>query len=125
MSGKGGRNMQISREAATVNVTEASPRVASAQNAHAVQAAPVSEEKAGPSASHEEIAKSVDNVRKQLDLMKETNVQMEFDKDIDRVIVKYVSASTGELVNQIPSEKFVEFEKEFVKTIGLLFDQKA
>ncbi|MGB8954075.1 MAG: flagellar protein FlaG [Tumebacillaceae bacterium] len=68
---------------------------------------------------------SLDRLQKQLTLMKETNFQMDYDQEIDRVVIKYTSKSTGEVISQIPSEKFVEIEKAFIKTIGLLFDQKA
>ena len=71
----------------------------------------------------ESVELSIDNVQRQLSLMKETNVHMEYDKDIHRVLVKYTNPS-GEVVRQIPTEKFVEFEKAFVKTLGLLFDRK-
>ena len=77
-----------------------------------------------PNQHDKDVLKSVDSLQKQLERMQETRVQMEFDKEIDRVIVKYVNQNDGEVVSQIPSEKFVAFEKEFVKTVGLLFDMK-
>lgn len=84
---------------------------------------------AGPSdpklKSTEQIEQRVNNLQKQLQSMQDTQVQMEYDKEIDRVIVRYVSHTSGEVVRQIPTEKFVDFEKEFVKMVGLLFDEKA
>jgi uncharacterized FlaG/YvyC family protein len=76
-------------------------------------------------ATAEHIDASLNRINKQLEELQDTKVQMEYDKDIDRVIVRYSSRTTGEVVNQIPSEKFVQFEKEFVKAIGLLFDKKV
>lgn len=70
------------------------------------------------------VENSVSNVKKSLELMKETNFQVEYDQDIDRVIVKYMN-TYGEVMRQVPTQDFVEFEKAFIKTIGLLFDQKA
>jgi uncharacterized FlaG/YvyC family protein len=75
--------------------------------------------------SPEQIEQRVNNLQKQLQTIHDTQFQMEYDKEIDRVIVRYVSHTSGEVVRQIPSEKFVDFEKEFVKMVGLLFDQKA
>ncbi|KEO84076.1 hypothetical protein EL26_06325 [Tumebacillus flagellatus] len=62
---------------------------------------------------------------KYLQQMNESQVQINYDEEIDRVIVKYVSPTNGEVINQIPSKDFVDFEKEFVKTIGLLFDKSV
>ncbi|MBL0385534.1 flagellar protein FlaG [Tumebacillus sp. ITR2] len=73
----------------------------------------------------EQIEASFNRIQKQLQDMQDTKVQMDYDKDLDRVIVKYSSRTTGEMIHQIPSEQFVEFEKEFVKSVGLLFDKKV
>ncbi|PWK16167.1 flagellar protein FlaG [Tumebacillus permanentifrigoris] len=73
----------------------------------------------------EQVTDGMARLRKKLEEMQGTKVQMNYDKDIDRVIIRYTSQSTGEVVHQIPTEKFVEFEKEFIKSVGLLFDHKA
>ncbi|MGZ4107495.1 MAG: flagellar protein FlaG [Tumebacillaceae bacterium] len=75
--------------------------------------------------SKDTVTASVDSVKKHLENMQQTQVELSFDNDLNRVIVKYVDKDNGQVESQIPSEKFVEFAKEFTKTIGLLFDQKV
>lgn len=75
--------------------------------------------------SQETVEQSVKSVQKQLDVVQHSTVHLDYDKEIDRVIVKFVNDSTGEMERQIPSEDFVAFQKAFVHTIGLLFDHKA
>lgn len=106
-------HMQIQPDAGKVGITS-SP--GTAQQTSPSQEAIQSE---GPS-----VEQSVTSMQKSLDLMKETNFQVEFDRDIDRVVVKYTN-TFGEVVRQVPTKDFVEFEKEFVRTIGLLFDKRA
>lgn len=76
-------------------------------------------------ATKEQLDASFNRLQKKLEDMQDTKVEMNYDKDIDRVIIRYSSRATGEVINQIPTEKFVEFEKEFDKVIGLLFDHKV
>lgn len=74
--------------------------------------------------SQQQVDQSIKALQKHLEQVKDTSMQMEYNDEIDRVIVKFVHNSNHEVVSQIPSKKFVEFSKEFVKTCGLLFDQK-
>jgi len=72
-----------------------------------------------------EINDRLDALQKHLQQQQDvTNVQLEYNKDIDRVVVRYVSATSGEVVQQFPTARLVEFEKEYMRTIGLLFDIK-
>lgn len=98
---------------------------ASAQPAVPVQTEQGVTPVAGQKDTQHDVLSSVKNMQKNLNMMNDTSFQIDYDKDIDRVIVKYVSLESGQVVSQIPSKEFVNFEKEFVKTIGLLFDKKA
>jgi len=73
--------------------------------------------------SSDQIEKSTDALQKKLE-QADSDVQLEYDKDLNKVIVKYVSPMSGEIVRQIPSEKVVQFEREYMKMVGLLFDHK-
>jgi len=64
-------------------------------------------------------------VKKHFDLPSDVRFQMEFDKDINRLIVRYIDKANGEVVRQIPEEKVVEFQKAFVNTLSILFDKKV
>jgi uncharacterized FlaG/YvyC family protein len=124
--------MQIQRDVLTPMVDTNATSMAKSIQSEALKTATVQAEgqpfskqdqqQSGP--RHEEVQRSVDLLQKQLTRMRDTSFQLEFDKEIDKVIVKFTSRETGEIVRQIPSEKFVNFEKEFVRTIGLLFDIK-
>lgn len=70
------------------------------------------------------IEQTVKRVKKYVDIMKEARVQMNYDEELDRVIIKYLSDG-GEIINQIPSKDFISFEREFVRSLGLLLDKKA
>lgn len=109
--------MQIKQSPVNLDAVKTSQVAAMQTNGQAVPENPAN----GP----EDVTASVENVQKKLDIMKDLSFQVEYNEDIDRVIVKYRNRDTGEVVSQIPSEKFVEFEKEFVKTIGMLFDRKV
>lgn len=113
--------MQILRETGMTMAPESAAVMVGMREAGFVPA--FQADRAVPSYTTESVEQSIDNVQRQLNLMKETNVHMEYDKDIHRVLVKYTNTA-GEVVRQIPTEKFVEFEKAFVKTLGLLFDLK-
>lgn len=114
--------MQILRETGMAMAPESAAVMTGMREAGYVPAA--SANRGVTSYSAESVEQSIDNVQRKLSLMKETNVHMEYDKDIHRVLVKYTN-DAGEVVRQIPTEKFVEFEKAFVKTLGLLFDLKV
>lgn len=113
--------MQILRDTGIAMAPESAAVLTGVREIGSVPAAQADRAVTSPT---ESVEQSINNVQRQLSLMKETNVHMEYDKDIHRVLVKYTNA-TGEVVRQIPTEKFVEFEKAFVKTLGLLFDLKV
>lgn len=72
----------------------------------------------------QEINRSLERVKK---VLKESNttVHLEWNKDIDRVVMKVISNDTGELVKQIPPQQFIDREVEYLRLIGLLVDKKA
>lgn len=51
--------------------------------------------------------------------------QFNFDKDIDKVIVKIKDKDTGEIIRQIPPEVAVKIAKKVDELIGILFDELA
>jgi flagellar protein FlaG len=52
-------------------------------------------------------------------------LQFEVDRDTDKVIVKVVDRSSGEVIRQIPSEEVVRIAKVLGKAAGLLVSQSA
>jgi flagellar protein FlaG len=74
--------------------------------------------------SDQDITRTLERVKKAL---KESNtkVELEWNKEIDRVVMKVIDNSTGEIVKQIPPQNVIDREVEFMRLIGLLFDHKA
>lgn len=75
----------------------------------------------GGRASAEAAATNLSSARK-LDkvaeaMRKERGIQMEFDADINRVIVHVTDKKTGQPVSQIPTEELVEFMKQFGESL--------
>lgn len=72
----------------------------------------------------QDITRILERVKKAL---KESNtiVELEWNKEIDRVVMKVIDSSTGEIVKQIPPQNVIDREVEFMRLIGLLFDHKA
>lgn len=53
------------------------------------------------------------------------SLQFEIDKDTDRVIVKVVDLTNGEVIRQIPSEEVIRIAKVMGKAPGVLVSQQA
>jgi len=52
-------------------------------------------------------------------------LQFELDEDTDKMIVKVVDRTSGEVIRQIPSEEVVRIAKVLGKAPGLLVSQEA
>jgi uncharacterized FlaG/YvyC family protein len=52
-----------------------------------------------------------------------TSVQLEYNKEADRVVMKFVDTHNRELVKQIPSETVLGMDVQIRKVIGVLFDK--
>ncbi len=50
----------------------------------------------------------------------ESRFEIEIDSDLDRVIVKILSGTSGEVIRQIPPKEFLELAKQFADPKGLL-----
>jgi flagellar protein FlaG len=72
----------------------------------------------------EQLNKAIDRVNHSLNIDK-TLLQIEFDKDTNRNVAQIIDKNSGEVIKQIPSKEFLEWEKEFTRITGLLFDKKA
>lgn len=71
---------------------------------------PPPEPTSGPQAPEPEITKLAESLARQLQqLTRQLNFSV--DQDVDRMVVRVVNSSTGELVRQIPSEEFIELAK--------------
>ncbi|MGO4392523.1 flagellar protein FlaG [Variovorax sp. M-6] len=53
------------------------------------------------------------------------SLQFEVDRDTDKVIVKVVDRTSGEVIRQIPNEEVVRFAKVMGRSTGLLVSQQA
>lgn len=53
------------------------------------------------------------------------SLQFEIDKDTDKVIVKVVDQTSGEVIRQIPTEEVVRIAKVMGEANGLLVNQQA
>jgi len=53
------------------------------------------------------------------------SLQFEIDKDTDKVIVKVVDLTNGEVIRQIPSEEVIRIAKVMGKAPGVLVSQQA
>lgn len=54
-----------------------------------------------------------------------TDMVVKLDKETDRKIVQFVNKISGDVVKQFPAREFVEWEREYVRLLGILFDQKV
>ena len=53
------------------------------------------------------------------------SLQFEVDKDTDKLIVKVVDLTNGEVIRQIPSEEVIRIAKVMGKAPGILVSQQA
>jgi flagellar protein FlaG len=68
--------------------------------------------------------KAIDRINHTL-IIDNTSLQIEFDKETNRNVAQIIDKNSGEVVRQIPSKEFLEWEKEFTRITGILFDKKA
>ncbi|MBD0315664.1 MAG: flagellar protein FlaG [Nitrospiraceae bacterium] len=54
-----------------------------------------------------------------------SRLQIEFDPDSQRVIVKVLSGESGEVIRQIPAEEVLDLAKHLLARKGLLLEQRA
>ncbi len=54
-----------------------------------------------------------------------SHLQIEFDPDIQRVIIKVLDGASGEIIRQIPSEAVLDLAKHLVERKGFLLEQRA
>jgi len=55
---------------------------------------------------------------------KSDQVEMYYDRDIDRVVVTISDGATQQVIRQIPSAEFVSFMKNFSQLSGLMFNRR-
>lgn len=73
--------------------------------------------------SKQDLEDSVQRVNQSLKLVN-TSLEIKLDKEVNEKVVMVLNNQSGEVIRQIPSEKFLEWEKEYAKLLGLLFDEK-
>jgi flagellar protein FlaG len=71
-----------------------------------------------------QVEQAVRKVNSALEL-REVGLQFEVDKDTDKLIVKVIDRSTGEVIRQIPNEEVVRMAKLMSDGNGLLVDHAA
>jgi flagellar protein FlaG len=71
----------------------------------------------------EQLNKAIDRVNHSLNI-DNTSLQIEFDKETNRNVAQIIDKNSGEVIRQIPSKEFLEWEKEFTRITGLLYDKK-
>lgn len=71
-----------------------------------------------------QVEQAVRQVNSALEL-REVGLQFEVDKDTDKLIVKVIDRSTGEVIRQIPNEEVVRIAKLMSDGKGLLVDHAA
>ena len=75
-------------------------------------------------ATPEQIETAVKEVNASLQ-SRSISLQFEVDKDTDKLIVKVVDLSNGEVIRQIPSEEVVRIARVMGKAPGVLVSQQA
>jgi flagellar protein FlaG len=52
-------------------------------------------------------------------------LQIEIDRDLDRVVIKIVNGQSGEVIRQIPPEELLELARRFDGAKGLLLKERV
>jgi flagellar protein FlaG len=71
-----------------------------------------------------QVERAVEEVNASLE-MRSVGLQFEIDKDTDKVIVKVIDRTSGEVIRQMPSEEVVRIAKLLGKVPGLLVSHGA
>jgi flagellar protein FlaG len=53
----------------------------------------------------------------------DSRLQIEIDRDLDRVVIKIVNGQSGEVIRQIPPEELLELARRFDGVTGLLLKE--
>ena len=96
------------------------------QDPQAVKAARAAEETAkhvDPETSRRELEKAVERLNEQIK-KSSYNLNFSFDKASNHVVVKVRSASSGEVIRQIPSDTVLKLAEHLEDLKGLLQDEK-
>lgn len=70
-----------------------------------------------------ELEDSVQRVNESLKIVN-TALEISLDREVDDKVVRVLNTQSGEVLRQIPSKDFLEWEKEYAKLLGMLFDKK-
>jgi flagellar protein FlaG len=71
-----------------------------------------------------ELEDSIQRVNQSLKVVN-TDLQISLDKEINDKVVRVVNTQSGEVIRQFPSKEFLEWEREYARLLGLLFDKKV
>ncbi len=71
-----------------------------------------------------ELEYSVQRVNQSLILVN-TALEISLDKEVDDKVVRVLNTQSGEVIRQIPSKEFLEWEKEYAKLLGMLLDKRV
>jgi len=96
------------------------------QDPQAVKAARATEEAAkriDPEASRRDLEKAIERLNEQIK-KSSYNLNFSFDKASNHVVVKVRSASSGEVIRQIPSDTVLKLAEHLEDLKGLLQDEK-
>lgn len=75
--------------------------------------------------SMEELARAVNEIAKDLDLM-QTKIAVRFDKESNTGVMEVINRETGEVIKQMPPEEILKIKKVFHSLItGFLLDEKV
>lgn len=88
---------------------------------------PVKQEKGEREAkpvSEKEVTQAIERANKSLK-SQNTDLHIEFHEETNRKIVQIKNQVSGETVREFPSKDFVEWEAEFTRLLGVLFDEKV
>jgi flagellar protein FlaG len=76
-----------------------------------------------PAKISEETRAKIESMVRELAASKQMN--MYYDRDLDRVVVTVVNEENREVIRQIPSSEFVSFVKKFDEFIGLMVNRRV
>lgn len=78
----------------------------------------------GEKVSQEELNQEVDQLNSAMEFLNR-KFHFQIHEQTQRVIVQVLNSETGEVVNEIPPEKFLDMLANMGKAIGIIVDQKA
>ncbi len=105
---------QIQRVELPVQKAEQKVVVAKTHNIH---------KEAPPVVKSEELARAVQEMLDRMNLLR--SVRIDYDKSVNRMIIKIIEGGTDKVVRQIPPEGIVRFLKAFNDMMGMIIDEKV